>query len=65
MRVGVGGAAFAADASRVGAAICQVDATVFPIAHVGLVVGARRIVIPNYRNGRLSLLPWTVGVSVR
>jgi hypothetical protein len=65
MRMGFGGAAYVVDGPRVGAAISQIDAAAFPAAHLGLVAGARWIVIPRYRGNRLSVLPWTLGIRVR
>jgi len=65
MRAGVGGGAYAADGPRVGAAVTQLDAAVFPITRVGLIVGARWVVIPRYRGDRLSVLPWSIGLRFR
>jgi hypothetical protein len=65
MRAGLGGGAYSVNASRFGAAIGQLDAALFPLAHVGLVLDSRRIVVPNYRSGRLSVLLWGAGVRVR
>jgi hypothetical protein len=66
MRAGLGGAAYApTNGPRVGAVVSQVDAAVFPIAHIGLVLGARWIVIPRYRGDRLSVIPWAFGMRVR
>jgi hypothetical protein len=64
-RVGAGAGAYAADGTRVGAVVSQVDAAAFPVAHVGLIIGARWIVVPRYRADRLSMLPWTIGMRVR
>lgn len=64
-RAGLGGAAYgAAEGPRVGAAIGQLDAAAFPLRHVGLVLGARWIVIPRYRGDRLSVVPWMFGVRI-
>jgi len=64
-RIGVGGAAYSVDGTRIGAAIGQLDASVFPAGHLGLVLGARLAVIPRYRRDRLTLLPLLIGVRVR
>lgn len=64
-RVGVGGAAYSVDGTRVGAVIGQLDAAVFPAARLGLVLGARFVVIPRYRHDRLTLVPVLVGLRVR
>jgi hypothetical protein len=68
LRAGLGGAAYATGderGSRVGAAVGQVDAAIFPVAHVGLVFGGRWIVIPRYRGDRLSVVPWMLGIRIR
>jgi len=64
-RLGVGGGALAGGATRVGAAVSQLDVTVFPVSHVGLIAGARWIVVPRYHGDRLSILPWAIGLRVR
>jgi len=65
LRAGLGVAAYAADdGPRVGAFLGQLDAAAFPIAHVGLVLGARWIVIPRYRGDRLGVVPWTLGFRI-
>jgi len=65
LRLGVGGAAYTADGTRVAAALSQFDAALFPVTHVGLVAGARWIVVPRYRGDRLSVLPWMAGLRFR
>ena len=64
-RLGVGGGAFSADRTRVGAAVSQLDLTFFPVSHIGLVAGTRWIVVPRYHGDRLSILPWAIGLRVR
>jgi hypothetical protein len=64
-RVGVGGAAYSVDGTRVGAALGQFDAALFPAAHLGLVLGARFAVIPRYRHDRLTMFPVLLGLRVR
>ena len=64
-RVGVGGAAYSVDGTRVGAAVGQLDAAVFPAAHIGLMLGARFAVIPRYRHDRLTMVPVLLGLRVR
>jgi hypothetical protein len=64
-RIGLGGAAYSVDGTRVGAAVGQLDAAVFPAAHLGLILGARFAVIPRYRHERLTLVPVLFGLRVR
>lgn len=64
-RLGVGGAAYSVDGTRVGAAIAQLDGALFPGDHLALVAGARLAVIPRYRHDRLALLPLLIGVRFR
>ena len=68
-RLGVGGGAFIADptgrGTRVGAVLSQADVTLFPIPHLGVIAGARWIVVPRYRSDRLSILPWAIGLRLR
>ena len=64
-RAGVGGAAYSVDGTRVGAAIGQLDAAVFPAAHIGVVLGARFVVIPQYRHDRLTMIPVLFGLRFR
>ena len=65
MRFGVGAGAYAATGTRVGAALSQFDLSLFPVAHIGLIAGARWIVVPRYRGDRLSVLPWAIGLRFR
>jgi hypothetical protein len=64
-RVGVGAAAYSVDGTRVGAAVGQLDAAVFPIARLGLILGARFALIPRYRHDRLTMIPVLLGLRVR
>jgi hypothetical protein len=64
-RLGVGGAAYSIDGTRVGAAVGQLDAAVFPTVHLGLILGARFAVIPRYRQDRLTMIPVFVGLRVQ
>ena len=64
-RVGLGGAAYSVDGTRVGATIAQLDATVFPAAHVGLLLTGQFVTIPRYRHDRLTMVPVLVGLRVR
>lgn len=64
-RVGAGGAAYSVDGTRVGAAVGQLDAAVFPVARVGLILGARYAAIPRYRHDRLTMIPLVFGLRVR
>jgi hypothetical protein len=53
------------DGTRVGAVVGQLDAAVFPTAHIGLVLGPRFVVIPRYRRDRLTMIPALFGLRVR
>ena len=64
-RVGVGGAAYSVSGTGVGAAIGQLDAAVFPAAHLGLILSGRFVAIPRYRHDRLTMVPVLVGLRVR
>ena len=64
-RVGVGGAAYPVDDTRFGAAVGQFDAAVFPVDHLGVVLGARFTVVPRYRHDRLTMNPVLLGLRVR
>jgi hypothetical protein len=69
-RLGVGGGVFIVDPTglrgvRVGAAVSQADVTLFPVAHIGLIAGARWIAVPRYHGDRLAILPWALGVRFR
>jgi len=64
-RLGVGGGAYVADGTRVGATVSQLDATFFPLVHAGVVLGARWIVVPRYRSDKLSMLTWSFGLRLR
>jgi hypothetical protein len=63
-RVGVGGAAYSVDGTRIGAAVGQLDAAVVSAAHLALVLDARFAVIPRYRHDRLTLLPLLIGIRL-
>src|SRR4051794_33420988 len=65
LRLGVGGGAYSADGPRVGAAVTQFDAALFPVRHVGVIAGARWIVVPRYHGERLSIAPWMLGLRFR
>ena len=65
IRIGVGGGAYSVDSTRVGAAVGQLDAAVFPGAHLGLILGARFAVIPRYRHDRLTMVPVLLGLRVQ
>jgi hypothetical protein len=64
-RIGVGGAAYIADGTRVGAVVSHLDAALFPFTHIGVIAGGRWIAVPRYRGDRLSILPWMIGVRYR
>ena len=64
-RAALGGGAYAADGTLVGAILTQGDIGVFPFPRVGVFAGARGIVIPSYRHDRLWMIPWMIGVRLR
>jgi hypothetical protein len=64
-RLGAGGGAYGADGTRVGAVVSQLDASVFPVSHVGLIAGARWIVVPRYRSDKLSMVTCAFGLRLR
>lgn len=64
-RVGLGGAAYSVDDTRVGAAFGQLDAAIFPVTHVGVTLGTGVVVIPRYRHDRLTMVPVLLGLRVR
>jgi hypothetical protein len=64
-RVGVGGGAYSADATRAGAVVGDADVALFPLNHVGVAIGVRPIVVPHYRGDRLTMIPWTFGLRIR
>ena len=64
-RLGVGGGAFMSEGTRVGAAVSQADITLFPVRHIGVIAGARWVVVPRYRGDKLSVLPWAIGLRFR
>lgn len=65
LRAGLGGAAYAVDGTRLGAAIGQLDLAGFPAEHIGWIVGARLVEIPRYRHDRLTMVPVLLGLRVR
>ncbi len=64
-RAAIGGGAYGAGGTRVGAVVTHVDVAGYPFAHLGLVAGVRAIVIPSYRHDRLWMIPWMLGVRIR
>jgi hypothetical protein len=64
-RVGMGGAAYSVDGTRVGAVVGNLDAAFFPAAHFGLILGARFAMIPRYRHDFLTTIPMLFGLRVR
>jgi len=65
LRGGIGGGAYVRDGPRVGGLLGQVDAAVFPFSHLGIVAGARAVVVPRYRGELLWTVPWAAGFRVR
>jgi hypothetical protein len=70
-RVGVGGSAYrvskeqAPNPATIGAFATALDGAVFPTPHIGFVGGVRWLAIPRYRNDRVSLSAWTIGIRLR
>jgi hypothetical protein len=64
-RTAIGGGAYGADGTKVGAVVSQADIAVFPFAYVGMFAGVRAIVMPSFRHDRLWMIPWMIGVRVR
>jgi hypothetical protein len=64
-RAAIGGGAYGADGTKVGAVVTQADFGAFPFEHVGFFAGARAIVIPNFRHDRLWMIPWMIGMRAR
>jgi len=64
-RIGFGGGAYANEKTRVGALVGHADGAILPTSHLGMVLGARLVVIPRFRSDRLSLLQWSLGVRIR
>ncbi|MEQ1692574.1 MAG: hypothetical protein ABMA00_14895 [Gemmatimonas sp.] len=65
LRAGLGAGTYRASGTRVGAVLAQLDVTGFFTSHVGVVVGARQVVVPRYRRDKLTIRPWMLGVRVR
>jgi hypothetical protein len=65
VRGGVGGAVLASDHTYVGGIVSQADVGLFPLRHMGLVLGWRAIIVPKFRHDRLTLGSAVVGVRIR
>ena len=65
LRGGVGGGAYEAEGTRVGAITANGDIAGFIVGHVGVVIGTRLIIVPRYRGDRLWTNPWAIGVRIR
>lgn len=66
--LGVGGAAYSVNDTRVGAAVGEFDVAVFLVDHLGVILGARSAVIPvipRYRHDRLTMVPVLFGLRLR
>ena len=64
MRVSAGGGVYT-KGSRAAALVGDADVVAFVGSHVGIVVGMRGILLPDYRGDRLWEVPFTIGVRVR
>jgi hypothetical protein len=65
VRAGIGGAIAAEHNTRVGGIVTQADVGLFPMRHLGLVLGWRAIVIPRFRHDKLTLGSAVVGLRIR
>lgn len=65
LRAGLGAGAYSFDDTRIGAALAEAEAAVFPVPYLGIVARARTVAIPRYRQDRLSLAHWLLGVRLR
>lgn len=65
LRGGVGGAAYEARGTRVGAITANADVAAFMVGHVGVVIGTRFVIVPRYRGDRLWTNPWAMGLRIR
>jgi hypothetical protein len=64
MRVSAGGGVYT-KGSRAAALVGDADVVAFAGSHVGIVVGMRGILLPDYRGDRLSEVPFTFRLRVR
>ena len=65
LRAGLGAAAYSLGDTRIGGVLAEAEAAVFPVPYVGIVASARTVAIPRYRQDRLSLAHWLLGVRLR
>lgn len=65
LRLGLGGAAYEANDTRVGAIIAAADAAAYPAQHIGVVAGFRSVAIPRYRGDRISIRAIMTGIRLR
>jgi hypothetical protein len=65
LRAGLGAGAYSLDDTRVGGVLAEAEAAVFPVPYLGIVARARAVAIPRYRQDRLSLTHWLLGVRLR
>ena len=62
---GIGPGSYADGRTRVGAIAAHLEGAAFPFQHVGLMIGVRRVVLPNYYGGSLSLSSTVYGLRLR
>jgi hypothetical protein len=65
LRAGLGAGAYSLDDTRIGGVVAEAEAAVFPVPYLGIVASARTVAIPRYRQDRLSLAHWLLGVRLR
>lgn len=62
---GLGPGSYTDGRRRVGAFAAHVEAAAFPLQHIGLMVGVRRVVLPAYVGNTLSLSSTVFGLRLR
>lgn len=65
VRAGVGGGVVSHDGTQVGAVVSQADLGLFPVRHLGLVLGWRATIIPRFQGDRLTIRSALVGLRLR
>jgi hypothetical protein len=65
LRAGIGGGAYSLNGTRIGGTLAEGDAALYPLPYLGIVVNARTIALPRYRQDRLSLTHFLLGVRLR
>ncbi len=65
LRVATGFGAFRSAGTTAGSWVSQSDVAMFPFSRLGMTVGIRTVVIPSFRNDRLWMAPWMLGLRIR